>query len=61
LQDRGVEQVLEAGLIMAVEIGIFQHPLAISAANVEMVLEGKVFCVSVPVLSVHKTSIAPKF
>ena len=34
-----VEQAFQAGLVMAVEPGVFQHPLAALAAKVEMQAE----------------------
>ena len=61
LEHRDVEQVSQAGLKMAVEIGVLQHALEVLADNVEMALENDRSCVSVPVLSVHSTSMAPKF
>lgn len=39
LQERVVEQVLETGLVEAVEIGVFQNPVRILAAEIEMALE----------------------
>ena len=39
LQDRDVEQVLETGLVEAVQIGVFQNAVRILAAEIEMALE----------------------
>jgi hypothetical protein len=61
LQDRDVKQVFQAGLIMTIQIGKFQHPFAIIAANVEIELEDDAVLRECAGLSVHKTSIAPKF
>ena len=39
LQDRDVEQVLETGLVEAVQIGVFENAVGILAAEIEMALE----------------------
>ena len=39
LQHRDIEQVLQAGLVMAVEVGEFEHALAVVAVNVEVEFE----------------------
>ena len=40
LQHGDIEQVFQARLIMAVEIGVFQNPFTVAATNVKMPLEG---------------------
>ena len=39
LQDRDVEQVLEAGLVEAVQIGVFEDAVGIAAPDIEVALE----------------------
>ena len=39
LQHRDVEQVLQARLVVAVEVGVFEHALAVLAPDVEVALE----------------------
>ena len=61
LKHRHIEQVLQAGLVVAVEVGILQDGIGVDAEGIEVAYRKMRSCVSVPVLSVHKTSMAPKF
>ena len=58
VNDGAIKQVLEASLEETVEVGMFQNTAGVVAMQIEI---DEPPCVSVPVLSVHSTSIAPKF
>ena len=61
-QHRAVEDVLQAGLEVAVQIGEREHAVVLAQHDVAVALEDRLGpVVSVPVLSVHSTSIAPRF
>ena len=57
LQDCDVEQILQAGLIETVQIGVLGDAVRVVASDVEVALRMLIF-VSMQVLSVHDTSIA---
>ena len=61
LQNGNVEQVLQSGLVVAVQIGVLEHAVRSSPRISRWRLRMTRSCVSVPVLSVHSTSMAPKF
>ena len=60
-ENRDVEQVLKSGLEVAVEIGVLENSIKSSPYMSRQRFKIIRSCVSVPVLSVHRTSMAPKF
>ena len=62
VEDRAVEQVLETGLEIADEVAVQKHFLALPPGRRRNAARGSTrSSVSVPVLSVHSTSMPPKF
>ena len=62
LEDRAVQHVFQAGLKVAVEIGQLQHARRLACRTTSQCFSRMTrSIVSVPVLSVQRTSIAPRF
>ena len=61
-EDGAIEQVAQAGLVVAVHVGVAQDVVAIAVRHIDVPFPASIrSCVSVPVLSVQRMSIAPRF
>jgi hypothetical protein len=61
LQHRDVEQIFQARLIVAVEVGVFEHAVAVVAPDIEMPLQDDAVLGQRAGLVRAYTSMAPKF